>query len=105
MASPRLLLMDELSLGLAPIITEKIVAQLRQARAAFGTATVLVEQNAKLALDFADYAYILENGKVVLEGPSGDLKDDAQVQEAYLGVGHRDEALMEYESGGRQAWL
>lgn len=105
MAAPRMLLIDELSLGLAPIITEKIVERLREARRMLGMATLLVEQNAMLALEFSDYAYIIENGKTVLEGPSRALMDDPQVQEAYLGLGQRDEALMDSEAPRENWWL
>jgi branched-chain amino acid transport system ATP-binding protein len=92
MAGPRVLLVDELSLGLAPLITRGIIEQLRSARRELGMATLMVEQNARVALDFCDYAYILENGRIVLEGPSAVLRDDPQVQEAYLAVGRRDDA-------------
>ncbi len=84
MAAPRLLLLDEPSLGLAPIVVKTIFALLSTIRAR-GVAVVLVEQNAKLALDTAEYAYVLDQGKVVLEGPAGELISDEQVVSAYLG--------------------
>jgi branched-chain amino acid transport system ATP-binding protein len=90
MAAPRLLLVDELSLGLAPLVTQGIVERLRVAQRELGMATLIVEQNAKLALDFCDYAYILEGGRIVLEGPCDELRDDPQVRDAYLHVGARD---------------
>jgi len=85
MAKPRLLLMDEPSMGLAPIIVEeiaKIVAEI----SAGGVPVVLVEQNAELALDLADYAYVLETGDLALEGPAAELHDNEHVRAAYLGV-------------------
>jgi len=87
MASPRLLLLDEVSLGLAPMITRTIFERLREVRRSTGTAMLVVEQNARLALEFCDYAYVLEGGRIVLEGPAGRLRDDPQVQELYLGGG------------------
>jgi branched-chain amino acid transport system ATP-binding protein len=87
MAKPRLLLLDEVSLGLAPMITRTIFERLREVRRSTGTAMLVVEQNARLALEFCDYAYVLEGGRIVLEGPAGRLRDDPQVQELYLGGG------------------
>jgi branched-chain amino acid transport system ATP-binding protein len=86
MARPRLLLLDEPSLGLAPLIVREIlrvVAQLRER----GVAVLLVEQNARAALQVADYAYVLESGEVALHGPSAQLADDPRVIESYLGLG------------------
>jgi branched-chain amino acid transport system ATP-binding protein len=88
MAKPRLLMLDEPSLGLAPLIVReifRIIADLRQT----GVAVLLVEQNARAALQIADYGYVLETGEVALEGPSAQLADDARVIETYLGLGHR----------------
>lgn len=84
MAAPRLLLLDEPSLGLAPIVVKTIFSLFSTIRAR-GVAVVLVEQNAKLALDTAEYAYVLDQGKVVLEGQAGDLMTDERVVSAYLG--------------------
>jgi branched-chain amino acid transport system ATP-binding protein len=86
MADPKLLLLDELSLGLAPMVIEDIFARLSEVRRELGTAMLLVEQNARVALAFAEYGYILESGRVVLEGPSAGLQDNPMVQESYLGV-------------------
>ena len=85
MARPRLLLMDEPSLGLAPVLVERIFDILKTIHAE-GLAVLLVEQNAHLALSFADTAYILENGRGVLSGPSADLQHNDMVREFYLGV-------------------
>ena len=85
MAKPRLLLMDEPSMGLAPIVVEEI-ARIIEEISAQGVPVVLVEQNAELALDLADYAYVLETGDLALEGPANELHDNEHVRAAYLGV-------------------
>lgn len=84
MVDPEVLMLDEPSLGLAPLIVNdifKIVKQIHE----FGNSILLVEQNAKKALEVADYAYVLETGKIVLEGEGKVLLNDKRVQEAYLG--------------------
>ena len=86
MGQPRLLLLDEPSLGLAPVIVQQIFAILKTIRSEGGVTVLLVEQNANLALEFADFAYILENGRGVLSGPSADLQRNDMVREFYLGV-------------------
>ncbi|MEB0139961.1 MULTISPECIES: ABC transporter ATP-binding protein [unclassified Undibacterium] len=88
MAKPRLLLLDEPSLGLAPLIVKEIFHIIRQLRDS-GVGILLVEQNARAALQVADYAYVLETGSIVLEGPAADLADDARVIETYLGLAAR----------------
>ena len=85
MSGPRLLMLDEPSLGLAPLIVKeifRIIAELRQT----GVSILLVEQNARAALEAADYAYVLENGAVVLEGPAAELRRDERVIATYLGI-------------------
>lgn len=85
MARPRLLVLDEPSLGLAPLIVEQIgqiIADINRQ----GTSVLLVEQNAMMALGVADFAYILETGRIVRSGPADELRDDAEIQEFYLGV-------------------
>ena len=84
MGSPRLLLLDEPSLGLAPKIVTRIFDLIASIRAT-GVAVLLVEQNARLALRTADYAYILDQGRIALEGPAQDLATDERVASAYLG--------------------
>lgn len=84
MASPRVLLLDEPSLGLAPKVVARIFEMIRKVRAA-GVAVLLVEQNAKLALRTAEYAYVLDQGRVTLQGPAEDLAGDERVVSAYLG--------------------
>jgi branched-chain amino acid transport system ATP-binding protein len=81
---PRLLMLDEPSLGLAPLVTAEIFKIVRELNAEDGMTILLVEQNANQALQLADRAYVLEMGKVVLEG--AELASDARVREAYLGV-------------------
>jgi branched-chain amino acid transport system ATP-binding protein len=84
MGSPRVLLLDEPSLGLAPKIVSRIFGLIESIRAR-GVAVLLVEQNARLALKTADYAYILDQGRVALEGPANELAGDERVASAYLG--------------------
>jgi branched-chain amino acid transport system ATP-binding protein len=84
MSRPRLLLLDEPSLGIAPIIVRQIFETIDKLRAE-GMTILLVEQNAGLALQHADRAYVLEAGRVTLEGRAGDLLDDDRVRRAYLG--------------------
>jgi branched-chain amino acid transport system ATP-binding protein len=84
MARPRLLLLDEPSLGLAPAIVDEIFERIETINRE-GMSVLLVEQNARMALDIADHGYILETGRVMLSGPARDLAADAMVQESYLG--------------------
>ncbi|WP_017754483.1 ABC transporter ATP-binding protein [Calidifontibacillus oryziterrae] len=84
MSKPKLLLLDEPSMGLAPLIVQdifKIVKEIRES----GTTVLIVEQNARQALKIADYGYVLETGKVVVEGPASQLIEDTSIKEAYLG--------------------
>jgi branched-chain amino acid transport system ATP-binding protein len=78
-------MLDEPSLGLAPLIVRDIFATIRQLRGG-GTTILLVEQNARAALDVADHGYVLETGDLVLQGPAADLADDPRVIETYLGA-------------------
>nr|WP_242544240.1 ABC transporter ATP-binding protein [Corallococcus sp. NCSPR001] len=84
LSKPRLLLLDEPSLGLAPQVTETIFRTLREVNAT-GVSVLLVEQNAHLALNAAHYGYVLETGEVVMAGPGKALLDSAEVRRAYLG--------------------
>jgi branched-chain amino acid transport system ATP-binding protein len=85
MSRPGLLLLDEPTLGLAPLVVREIFAALHRLNSQ-GLTILLIEQNANQALNLSDYAYILENGRVVLEGKSAVLRGDAQVQQSYLGA-------------------
>ena len=84
MLRPRLLLLDEPSLGLAPMVVREIFRILRTINQA-GVTILLVEQNAALALDLADHVFLLETGRIVLEGPSDVLRKDDAIRRAYLG--------------------
>lgn len=89
MSRPKLLLMDEPSLGLSPLLTKQIFEIIRDINDRFGTTILVVEQNAKLALDAAHFGYVLELGRIVLEGPTRDLIENADVKEFYLGLGDK----------------
>ena len=84
MGRPKLLMMDEPSLGLAPIVVQDIFEIIKQINAA-GTTVLLIEQNANMALHVADRAYVIENGKITMEGTGKDLLEDEKVRAAYLG--------------------
>jgi branched-chain amino acid transport system ATP-binding protein len=88
MARPKLLMLDEPSLGLAPIIVHQIFAIIKELRA-LGNTILLVEQNAKAALNIADRGYVMETGQILLEGTSKELLDNRDVQRAYLGKEYR----------------
>ena len=90
MARPRLLMLDEPSLGLAPLIVREIFQIIDRLRAR-GAAILLVEQNARAALQVADHAYVMETGEVALEGPAAELARDPRVIETYLGIGRRQQ--------------
>jgi branched-chain amino acid transport system ATP-binding protein len=86
MVEPRLLLLDEPSLGLAPLIVEDIrdlIVEINKA----GTSVLLVEQNANMALSIADHGYVMETGKIVMDRPAAELREDEDVKEFYLGLG------------------
>jgi len=85
MADPRLVMIDEPSLGLAPLMVEEVYGLLAQLKAS-GLTLLIVEQNTRVALELADYGYVMESGRVVLEGPSHDLKSNEDVREFYLGL-------------------
>jgi branched-chain amino acid transport system ATP-binding protein len=85
MLKPKLLLLDEPSLGLAPLVVREIFQILRTVNKEGGVSVLLVEQNAKLALDLADHVFLLETGRVVMSGPSQQLSQDDAVRRAYLG--------------------
>jgi len=85
MSRPQLLLLDEPSLGLAPILVSIIFETIRQLKRE-GATILLVEQNARLALDIADRAYVMETGRVTLQGPATELKHNPQVEHTYLGT-------------------
>ncbi|HOK06283.1 MAG TPA: ABC transporter ATP-binding protein [Syntrophales bacterium] len=86
MAHPRLLLLDEPSLGLAPLVVREIFGIIKRINEEQGTTIVLVEQNANMALQIAHYGYVMENGKIVMEGPAEELRENPDIKEFYLGV-------------------
>jgi len=85
MSRPRLLLLDEPSLGLAPLVVREIFRIVRSINHEQGVSVLLVEQNASIALDLADHAYLLETGRVVMSGPAAELKKDDAIRRSYLG--------------------
>jgi branched-chain amino acid transport system ATP-binding protein len=85
--APELLLVDELSQGLAPLIVDELLHRLQAIRKDLGMTLLLVEQNAAVALDAADYAYVLENGRIVLDGKPEKLRQHQDIKEFYLGTG------------------
>jgi len=89
MSRPKLLLLDEPSLGLAPLVVSGIFQTIRLLRDR-GTTILLVEQNAKAALKVADRGYVLETGRIILEGETEDLLNNKEVQRAYLGKEYRE---------------
>ena len=93
MAKPKLLMLDEPSLGLAPLIVReifRIIAELRRR----GVSILLVEQNARAALQVADYAYVLENGAVKMQGEASELRNDPRVIESYLGLASKHQEML-----------
>jgi branched-chain amino acid transport system ATP-binding protein len=85
MLRPRLMLLDEPSFGLAPLIVEELFGILRTMNKQEKVSMLLVEQNAALALDLADHAYLMETGRLVMSGPARELRDDENIRKAYLG--------------------
>jgi branched-chain amino acid transport system ATP-binding protein len=85
MSAPRVMLLDEPTIGLAPAIVQVIAHVISEIRDS-GVDVLLVEQNAEIALDVADYGYVLEQGRIVLEAPAQDLASNVEVQRAYLGI-------------------
>jgi branched-chain amino acid transport system ATP-binding protein len=89
MSRPRLLMLDEPSMGLAPRMVTQVYEILAELKAA-GTTILLVEQNARAALKVADRGYVLETGRIILEGSAAELREDPEVQRAYLGKGYKE---------------
>ncbi len=100
MARPALLMLDEPSLGLAPLVVRDILRAIRELRST-GVAILLVEQNARAALKISDYGYVIETGRITLQGPSRDLAADRRVAELYLGLARQTGERQE-EDGNRQ---
>jgi branched-chain amino acid transport system ATP-binding protein len=87
MSQPRFLMLDEPSLGIAPLLVQKIFEKIVEINRQQGMTILLVEQNANLALEISRYGYVLETGRVILHGPSVELRENPQVRSAYLGGG------------------
>jgi branched-chain amino acid transport system ATP-binding protein len=90
MARPKVLLLDEPSMGLAPIVTSQIYEQIRDLNTKEGISILLVEQNARLALNLAHRGYVIETGRIVMEGQSAELSQSNEIQRAYLGKGYKE---------------
>jgi branched-chain amino acid transport system ATP-binding protein len=107
LCAPELLMIDELSMGLAPVIIEDLIRRLLEVRRELGITLLLVEQSAAAVLSFADYAFVLENGRVAMHGEAARLRDDDDVRKLYLGlsdsgrVNYRDARRLRLESAGR----
>jgi branched-chain amino acid transport system ATP-binding protein len=95
MSKPKLLMLDEPSLGLAPLLVKEIFAFIKKINEEMGLTVLVIEQNARRALEVADHGYIMEQGRIVLEGTAAELTDNPDVKEFYLGLG---------ESGGRKSF-
>ena len=95
MAAPKVILLDEPSLGLAPLIVENIFGIIVRLKEERGQTVLLVEQNAALALEFADHGYVMENGRIVLDAPAAELRENPEIREFYLGLN---------EVGGRRSY-
>ena len=108
MAKPRLMLLDEPSLGLAPMLVQVIFDIIRRINEESGVSILLVEQNAHVALQTASYAYVMETGRVVLDGPAEQLADNADIKEFYLGLtqlGERKSYRVVKHYKRRKRWL
>ena len=95
MARPKLLMLDEPSLGLAPLLVQEIFGYIKRLNEEHGLTVLVIEQNARRALEVADHGYIMEQGRIVLEGPAAELRENPDVKEFYLGLG---------EEGGRKSY-
>lgn len=108
MGRPSLMLLDEPSLGLAPLLVNEIFEVVRRINARESTSILLVEQNARAALDVVDYGYVMENGRVVLDGPAEALRENEDIKEFYLGlssVGERRSYREVKHYKRRKRWL
>jgi branched-chain amino acid transport system ATP-binding protein len=86
MSDPKAILLDEPSLGLAPLIVEEIFTIIRRLKQERNLTVLIVEQNAALVLDIADHGYVMESGRIVLEGPAEELRGNSDIKEFYLGL-------------------
>jgi branched-chain amino acid transport system ATP-binding protein len=86
LAHPKLIMLDEPSLGLAPMLVKEIFRIISEIRQQSGVSVLLVEQNARAALELADHGYVMENGRIVLDGPASQLRENEDIKEFYLGL-------------------
>ena len=86
MAHPQILMLDEPSLGLAPLLVKEIFTIIREINKQEGVSVLIVEQNAHAALELADYGYVMENGRIVLDGPAAQMRENKDIKEFYLGL-------------------
>jgi len=108
MAHPKLMLLDEPSMGLAPMLVQEIFEIVSRLNHEEGVAVLLAEQNASIALRFADYAYVMENGRVVLDGDRKTISENEDIKEFYLGlsgVGQRKSYRNAKHYKRRKRWL
>jgi branched-chain amino acid transport system ATP-binding protein len=106
MARPKLILMDEPSMGLSPLLVKEVFSIIRRVNAELGVTILLVEQNARLALQVASYGYIMEQGKIVLDGTAAALADNEDVKEFYLGQGEERKSFKNLKSfKRRKRWI
>jgi branched-chain amino acid transport system ATP-binding protein len=107
MARPKMMLLDEPSMGLAPLLVQEVFAIIQRLNKDLGITMLLVEQNANMALSVADYGYIMESGKIVLDGTGAELADNEDVKEFYLGGGgHARKSFKNLKSfRRRKRWL
>ena len=105
MTEPKLIMLDEPSLGLAPVLVKEIFAIIRKINRERKTSVLLVEQNATAALDVADHAYLIENGNIVMSGEAAVLKQNPDIQEFYLGGGERVDYHSVKHYRRRKRWL
>ncbi len=89
MAEPKVMLLDEPSLGLSPLLVKEIFRLIHQINAQEGVSILLVEQNARIALRLANYGYVMENGRIVLDGPAEKLEENEDIKEFYLGLSQK----------------
>jgi branched-chain amino acid transport system ATP-binding protein len=106
MARPKMMLLDEPSMGLSPLLVNEVFGIIRRLNRELGITMLLVEQNARMALKAADYGYIMENGKIVLDGTAADLAANEDVKEFYLGGGEQRRSFKNLKSyKRRKRWL
>ena len=106
MAEPRMILMDEPSMGLSPLLVREVFGVIRRLNEDLGVTVLLVEQNARMALEIAEYGYVMEQGKVVMDGPVSELRENEDIKEFYLGSGKERKSFKNIKSyKRRKRWL